>query len=285
MRVVLYSKRDSVWKLADFGFATQANSRSLKFSRDGKGTDCYRAPELLSEDNRSYTNKVDIWSLGCILYELAVGRKAFSSDFETFQFQYKMKTLEVELDQYFGETCKELIRTDVAIMLEIDPTLRPSATTLRETFTHHFEMTELLDNDVDEPTIISSHSGSTEELIRTTESSRPSGPSQIGVPENIETNPLASSTKSTPDYSTKAHTIISSQSSPEEPVLTESSQTSHLSQIGVTGNTDINPPMFSTKSKPDHSSDQTVANSPTCTKNKVTLIQPTKKTPSKPHVE
>jgi NIMA (never in mitosis gene a)-related kinase len=65
-----------VWKLTDFGISGPALSKGVttKFSR---GTPCYRAPELLDEQAR-FTEKVDIWALGCILYEVATGDKAFS---------------------------------------------------------------------------------------------------------------------------------------------------------------------------------------------------------------
>jgi serine/threonine protein kinase len=127
--------------LADFGFSAEANSRSVKYS-DGSGTSCYRAPELIS-DNPSYTNKADVWSMGCILYELAVGRRAFSSEGLVF------KPLEIELDKHVSDSCKGFIRTDLDQMLAIEPRLRPSAITLRETFKRHFEITELHDHAVE----------------------------------------------------------------------------------------------------------------------------------------
>ena len=42
------------------------------------GTPLYMAPELL--ENRAYTEKVDMWSLGCILYEMCKLEHVFDAD-------------------------------------------------------------------------------------------------------------------------------------------------------------------------------------------------------------
>jgi serine/threonine protein kinase len=36
------------------------------------------APELLTSENKYYDKKVDVWALGCILYELISGTKTFN---------------------------------------------------------------------------------------------------------------------------------------------------------------------------------------------------------------
>jgi len=61
-------------KLCDFGFAKQM-SASTQFLNSIKGTPLYIAPEIIQK--KSYTSKVDVWSLGIILYELATGRPPF----------------------------------------------------------------------------------------------------------------------------------------------------------------------------------------------------------------
>lgn len=39
-----------------------------------RGTPAYRAPELLM-GKYAFSNKVDVWYIGCILYELVVGQR------------------------------------------------------------------------------------------------------------------------------------------------------------------------------------------------------------------
>lgn len=54
-------------KLGDFGIARiLSNTGELASTRIG--TPYYMSPEVM--DNKKYNNKTDIWSLGCILYEL-----------------------------------------------------------------------------------------------------------------------------------------------------------------------------------------------------------------------
>lgn len=64
-------------KLCDFGFA-RAISRDSSLLTSIKGTPLYMAPELVRQQPYNYT--VDLWSLGVILYELAVGRPPFYTD-------------------------------------------------------------------------------------------------------------------------------------------------------------------------------------------------------------
>ena len=55
-------------------------------------TQAYSAPEVLGLDSNSetseYTNSVDIWSLGCVIYELLVGTKLFPSEGQVSRYYF-----------------------------------------------------------------------------------------------------------------------------------------------------------------------------------------------------
>ena len=55
-------------KIGDFGISKQFDSYKTHITKYRLGTEYYIAPEIIKE--RIYNNKSDIWSLGCIIYEL-----------------------------------------------------------------------------------------------------------------------------------------------------------------------------------------------------------------------
>ncbi|CAD2219527.1 fused [Angomonas deanei] len=61
-------------KLADFGFARSMSYNTMVLTSI-KGTPLYMAPELVQE--QPYNHSADLWSLGCILYELYYGKPPF----------------------------------------------------------------------------------------------------------------------------------------------------------------------------------------------------------------
>lgn len=63
-------------KLGDFGISRVLHS-SGELCATSIGTPCYMAPELLEE--LPYDYKVDVWSAGCVLYELASLKRAFEA--------------------------------------------------------------------------------------------------------------------------------------------------------------------------------------------------------------
>ena len=124
----------SRWMLADFGISTTGTAKRLIATNDARGTAQYRAPEIIFSEPSvpSYTNKVDIWASGLILYELLTGKKAFETDYHIMQYGWDGKCPQVlpsarnDLDFVSvipGDTIMqhlELIQTAARSMLSID---------------------------------------------------------------------------------------------------------------------------------------------------------------------
>ena len=62
-------------KIADLGFTRELKEDEL--ASTFLGTPQYSAPEILTK--QTYQNNVDVWSLGCIYYEMLVGVLPFSA--------------------------------------------------------------------------------------------------------------------------------------------------------------------------------------------------------------
>jgi serine/threonine protein kinase len=93
-----------------------------------RGTSSYRAPELLRSLPAGFNSKTDIWSLGCIGYELLTGQKAFIDDIEVFQYFTGEKTPK----QYF-KRLDQFSKLYIHDLLEPNPENRPSAKELLDT--------------------------------------------------------------------------------------------------------------------------------------------------------
>ena len=66
-------------KVCDFGLARSLDTRDndqTPLLTDYVATRWYRAPEILLGSNK-YTKAVDMWSMGCILAELILGKPVF----------------------------------------------------------------------------------------------------------------------------------------------------------------------------------------------------------------
>jgi len=96
-----------IWKVADFGITTAGTSKSLIATDNKRGTVHYLAPEIILAQPGvpSYTNKVDIWSLGAILYELWTGKRAFPMVFTKFLNVLIYHVVSLEFCQFSSSSC------------------------------------------------------------------------------------------------------------------------------------------------------------------------------------
>ncbi|XP_078369290.1 serine/threonine-protein kinase Nek1-like isoform X1 [Oculina patagonica] len=72
----IFLTKSGIVKLGDFGIARVLHS-TVELARTAIGTPYYLSPEIC--ENRPYNNKSDIWSLGCVLYELLTLKHAFEA--------------------------------------------------------------------------------------------------------------------------------------------------------------------------------------------------------------
>lgn len=115
---ILLDKHGDV-KLVDFGFTREYEGKS-NYLQTWCGTVCYSAPEMLKGEKYA-GEKVDVWSLGVILYALLVGELPFDEDDETVT---KMRILKEEpkYPDNFPPQAKELC----SVLLSKRPILRPT---------------------------------------------------------------------------------------------------------------------------------------------------------------
>ncbi|KAM4585255.1 serine/threonine-protein kinase PLK1 [Odontesthes bonariensis] len=110
-------------KIGDFGLATK-----IEFDGERKKTLCgtpnYIAPEVLFKKGHSY--EVDVWSLGCILYTLLVGKPPFETSClkETYS---RIKKNNYTIPWHINPAASSLIKR----MLHADPAQRPTIAELQ----------------------------------------------------------------------------------------------------------------------------------------------------------
>lgn len=113
----LFLNDDLHVKIGDFGLAAK-----IEYDGERKKTLCgtpnYIAPEILNKKGHSY--EVDIWSIGCIMYTLLIGKPPFetSSLKETYA---RIKKCDYKINMSLSPSAKHMIM----IMLQSEPSKRP----------------------------------------------------------------------------------------------------------------------------------------------------------------
>lgn len=115
---ILLDKHEDV-KLVDFGF-TREYQGTTNYLQTWCGTVCYSAPEMLKGEKYA-GEKVDVWSLGIILYALLCGELPYDEDDDQATKMLILKE-EPTYPDYMPEPAKDLIKK----MLSKRPLLRPT---------------------------------------------------------------------------------------------------------------------------------------------------------------
>lgn len=109
---------DGSIKLFDFGIATVANTSKLT-GRDRIGTPGYMSPEQFAGDPVDVAS--DVFSLGCVLYELLTGNLPFASGVDLMRGRYR--PLSPAIASHVGQAAVDLLGR----MLDVDQPARPTS--------------------------------------------------------------------------------------------------------------------------------------------------------------
>ncbi|KAJ5678641.1 hypothetical protein N7462_006885 [Penicillium macrosclerotiorum] len=124
---ILLDKNENV-KLCDFGFTREYEGKA-SYLQTFCGTICYSAPEMLKGEKYA-GEKVDVWSLGIILYALLAGELPYDDDDDQVT-KTRILSEEPIYNEKFPDDAKALIN----LLLSKRPLIRPS---LDEILAHPF---------------------------------------------------------------------------------------------------------------------------------------------------
>jgi hypothetical protein len=124
---ILLDKQENV-KLCDFGFTREYEGKA-SYLQTFCGTICYSAPEMLKGEKYA-GEKVDVWSLGIILYALLAGELPYDDDDDQIT-KRRILLEEPTFNDKFTDDAKALIN----LLLSKRPLIRPS---LDEILAHPF---------------------------------------------------------------------------------------------------------------------------------------------------
>ena len=115
----IFLLKDGTIKLGDFGIA-RVLDHTMQVCRTQIGTPYYLSPEICQ--GRNYNSKTDIWSLGCILYELCTLKHAFEAPNMNALLMNIIKGKFTPISSNYSQEIRDLVDR----MLVKEPEKRPS---------------------------------------------------------------------------------------------------------------------------------------------------------------
>ena len=112
----IFIMKNGICKLGDLNISKIYNENILNSKM---GTPCYAAPEIWN--NKPYTFKSDIWSLGIILYELCCFKLPFFENNVRDTYIKVMKGIYSPIPNHYSSNLSYIIK----LLLQVDPIKRP----------------------------------------------------------------------------------------------------------------------------------------------------------------
>nr|ANM86797.1 Nek1 [Stygiella incarcerata] len=117
----IFLTKDNRVKLGDFGIARILNS-TQDLAKTVIGTPYYLSPEIV--EDKPYHRKSDVWSLGCVLYEMATLKHAFDGQNLPALIMKIVRGKYPPIPSIYSTELRKLVDA----MLQKDPMRRPSTT-------------------------------------------------------------------------------------------------------------------------------------------------------------
>ncbi|KAI0661385.1 kinase-like domain-containing protein [Cubamyces menziesii] len=119
----VFLDENHIVKLGDFGLSKALHQAS--FANTYVGTPYYMSPELMQE--KAYDSKSDIWSLGCLIYELCALKPPFHEAKTHAELSILIRNGRIPpLPKGYSPALTSVIKS----MLNLNPAMRPSASQL-----------------------------------------------------------------------------------------------------------------------------------------------------------
>lgn len=117
----IFLTKSGVVKIGDLNVSKLVK---LQFAYTQTGTPYYASPEVWSE--RPYDFKSDIWSVGCIIYEMAALKPPFRAQSMEALYKSIMRGVYEPIPNIYSKELRDIIAT----LLQVDPTKRPNCDSL-----------------------------------------------------------------------------------------------------------------------------------------------------------